>query len=431
MNVRKYFAADMRSALEMVRVEQGPDVLILSNRKVENGVELVTADAAVDEQELNSFAAQQATQRAEDKRTLKNSSNKNTATAKPRTPDTTDKNGAVNPSIRRVTNTTGKQKGNLKNSEAQNQSVSENLLWTDEATVRKMQVEMQSIKGLLEQQLSGLAWADFGSKYPQRARLLRTLSTLGIAPALAKKLVEQVPASMDMERAWNYALGALKLNLKVLPDPILSRGGSVAICGPTGVGKTTLVCKLAARYGIRHGVENVTIVSLDDHRLGAHQQLAVFGRLSGIECITPKLGEKLNDRLDSMDKDHLTLIDTGGFAPEDIRFRESMASLQNIDTYLAISATTEYSALKKALTVCSEMAIAGCLLTKVDEAALLGSAISAVINANIPIAYVSAGQAVPDDLESANAKQLVAQAVAMANSCKTKADNYSIEHAFA
>ena len=191
------------------------------------------------------------------------------------------------------------------------------------------------------------------------------------------------------------------------------------------------MCKLAARYGISNGVENVSIVSLDDHRLGAHQQLTVFGRLSGIECISLKPAEKLDERLSAINKDRLILIDTGGFAPEDIRFRESLASLQNIDTYLAISATTEYSALKKALNGCSEMAIVGCLLTKVDEAALLGGAISALIRANIPLAYVSAVQAVPDDLENAEAKQLIAQAISMANNCKTKADNYSIEHAFA
>lgn len=425
MNVRKYFAADMRSALEMVRVEQGPDVLILSNRKLDNGVELITADPEVDESVLNAFAAEQEKQgRAEESDGENHGAADQPVVAK-------TSGSSVKPTVRRVTRDGGKPKNKRVDTELAATNTTENLLWTDEATVRKMQVEMKNIKGLLEQQLSGLAWADYGNKYPQRARLLRTLSTLGFAPALARKLVEQVPASMDMERAWNYALATLKLNLKTLSDPILSQGGRVAICGPTGVGKTTLVCKLAARYGMRHGVEKVTIVSLDDHRLGAHQQLSVFGRLSGIACISLKPTDSFNERLSTLEDDHLVLVDTGGFAPDDIRFRENLASLHNAQTYLALAATTEYLALKKALNVCHEMKIAGCLLTKVDETALLGGVISALINANMPLAYVSAGQAVPDDLEEANAKQLIGQAVAMGASCKTKADNFSIEHAFA
>lgn len=424
MNVRKYFATDMRSALEMVRVEQGPDVLILSNRKLDNGVELITADSSVDETVLDAFAAEQ--KKENTSRKVDSLDRETDDLAVEESPRKSER-----PTIRRVSNTAKKEKNKQTKLEEVRPKAAENLLWTDEATVRKMQVEMKNIKGLLEQQLSGLAWADYGNKYPQRARLLRTLSTLGIAPALARQLVEQVPAAMDMERAWNFALATLKLNLKTLADPILSQGGRAAICGPTGVGKTTLICKLAARYGIRHGVENVTIVSLDDHRLGAHQQLSVFGRLSGISCVSLKPSERLNDRLDGLNNKHLTLIDTGGFAPEDIRFRENLAALQNTQTYLALAATTEYSALKKALNVCTEMEITGCLLTKVDEAALLGGSISALISASIPLAYMSAGQAVPDDLEEANAKQLIAQAVAMGSSNKTKADNFSIEHAFA
>ena len=436
MKVRKYFAADMRSALEMVRAQQGPDVLILSNRQLDDGIELITADDTVDKKVVESLRTQS------NKKTSEGVDGKSPA-----------------PSVRQVNKRRGDGLRGKKISRDTEQSSAglnfsgdsfasrrsakekhsppasyENLLWTDEDTVDKMRLEMQQIKVLLEQQLSGLAWSDYGHRYPQRARLLRTLSRIGIAPELAKRLVEQVPVELDLNKAWRFVVKLLSKSLRVLSDPIIAHGGTVAICGPTGVGKTTLVCKLAARYAQRHGTENVTIISLDDQRLGAHQQLKVFARLSGIECVLPGNAGELEATLRQhrdLATPHLSLIDTSGFAPDDIRFRESMARLRVADIYFTISATTDYPSLNKVVSLGAEVGAVGCMLTKVDEAAQLGGVLSALVKAKIPLAYVSTGQAVPDDLETADAKRLVAQALAMAELEGMPANDLSIEHTFA
>lgn len=430
MKVRKYFAADMRSALEMVRAQQGPDVLILSNRQLDDGIELITADDSVDKQVLQSLQTQNKT---------RNSGR--------------DRKTEVNPSVRqlkkyaesgsRQRDQIGSRENKLaeqSTSEYKNvdtfsgQAGHENLLWTDENTIRQMQVEMHRIKALLEQQLSGLAWSDYAQKFPQRARLLRTLNRVGIVPELAKSLVQQVEPDLDTDKAWQFVVNLLRKNIKVLSDPILSHGGQVAICGPTGVGKTTLVCKLAARYARQYGADAVTIISLDDHRLGAHQQLKVFARLSGVECVVPKNDREFQDALDKSaanDSQHLSLIDTSGFAPDDIRFRECLSRLNRVSVYFAISATTDYAALKKVLDVCAEIDCSGCILTKTDEAAQLGAAISALIKAKLPLAYISNGQTVPDDLDLADAKHLTAQALAIAAIDGRPANDLSIETAFA
>ncbi|MEM7469563.1 MAG: hypothetical protein AAF387_22160, partial [Pseudomonadota bacterium] len=136
-------------------------------------------------------------------------------------------------------------------------------------------------------------------------------------------------------------------------------------------------------------------------------------------------------RKNTAGENELSIIDTAGFAPEDIRFRETLARFGDVDIYLAISAATDYPALNKVLSLNADIDITGCLMTKLDEAAQLGGAISALVRAKIPLAYVSAGQAVPNDLEPANADQLVAQAVAMGALASTPANSLAIESAFA
>lgn len=437
MKVRKYFAADMRSALEMVRAQQGPDVLILSNRQLDDGIELITADDSVNEQVLRSLKAR--TEKSNDIASDRNTRGPSVKQIKKRRPEAT--RAQADP---RRTAGPRKSVGNdfsdaldmngERYAKTADRAGHEDLLWTDENTVQQMQMEMRKIKTLLEQQLSGLAWSDFGHKYPQRARLLRTLTRMGITPDLAKCLVQQVSPDLDMDKAWQFVVALLTKNLRVLPDPIISKGGQVAICGPTGVGKTTLVCKLAARYAQQHGTDKVTIVSLDDHRLGAHQQLKVFARLSGVECLMPANDEEFRAALARHSNDdgpYLTLIDTSGFAPDDIRFRESIARLSAVDIYFAIAATTDYASLAKVVNLSSEVNIAGCLLTKLDEAAQLGGALSALVKAKLPLAYVSNGQTVPDDLEVVDAKRLISQAVAMAALEGTPSNDFSIESAFA
>ena len=435
MKVRKYFAADMRSALEMVRTEQGSDVLILSNRQLDDGVELITADESVDETVLESLR-EQASSKPRSNAQTRPSVRKLGVKTSPRQRQTAiPPGGSVNQQNRATPArfSDGRDDSYRMHSEP-NQSSAENLLWTNENTVQQMQLEMNRIKDLLEQQLSGLAWSDYGQKHPQRAKLLRTLSRIGVTPKIARGIVEQLPANPKMDKAWRHALTILTNQLSVLDDPIISGGGSVAICGPTGVGKTTLVCKLAASYAKLHGVEKVTIFSLDDQRLGAHQQLKVFARLSGIECVVLSADDDVAATLANHEKDHdrhLALLDTGGFAPDDIRFRESLARLSDIDIYFTVAATTDFASLNKVFSLSADISIRGCIVTKLDEAAQLGGVLSALISANVPLAYVTAGQSVPDDLEVAHAKQLVAQAVALGAIEGAPSSNYSIESAFA
>ncbi|MBK6656709.1 MAG: flagellar biosynthesis protein FlhF [Proteobacteria bacterium] len=411
MKVKRYFAANMRSALDMIKQDQGPDVLILSNRKVDGGVELITADELT-EQEAARLAGQQAPKRRPDAAPALAASTTEIAAA-PAKPAAARRAPAAAP---------------LAGLDAQE------LLWTDASVVGQMREELNNLKGLLESQLSGLAWSEFGSRHPLRARLMRVLGQLGICPALARQVVENVPDELDYRAGWHRALALLVMRIATRDDPIMRHGGRVALLGPTGVGKSTAVSKLAARYALKFGAEKVGIVSMDDRRIGAHQQMKAFGRLIGVAVHVARDASELGHALVELKGRSLVLIDTPGAAPQDSRYQELARSLRDlnadIDCYTVLSSTTDYLTATKLLKVNAELAPAGCILTKLDEAATLGPCLSAIIECALPIAYTSAGQRVPDDLDTVTARSLIERTVEMAKASPAPRDTGSFERAF-
>ena len=403
MKVKRYFAANMRSALDMIKQDQGPDVLILSNRKVDGGVELITADQLT-EQEAARLAGQQVPKRRPD-----------VAVADLQAAATSAK-----PAARRVPNVAGLEP--------------QEMLWTDATVVTQMREELNNLKGLLESQLSGLAWSDFGSRHPLRARLVRVLGQVGICPELARQVVDNVPDDLDYRAGWHRALALLVMRMQTRDDPILRHAGRIALLGPTGVGKSTTVSKLAARYALKVGAEKVGIVSMDDRRLGAHQQMKAFGRLIGVAVHVARDARELAQACNELKGRSLVLIDTPGAAPQDSRYQQLAHSLVDldagIDCYTVLSATTDYLAATKLLRVNAALTPAGCIVTKLDEAATLGPSLSAIIEAGLPIAYCSAGQRVPDDLDTVTARSLIERAVRFAKSAPAPRDAGAVERAF-
>ena len=404
MEIKRYFASNMRSALDMIKQAQGPDVLILSNRKVDGGVELITADELT-EQEAERLAQQ---------------------TRKAPRPDLNvpekapaDEDDAL-PVVAAP----------LLPAEADTRD----YLWTDAGVVEQMREELGNLKGLLEYQLSGLAWSKFGSRHPLRARLLRVLNQVGICPALAHSLVAEVPENFDYRAAWQRVLALLVVRIRALDDPIVRHGGVIALLGPTGVGKSTIASKLAAQFALEFGSEKVAIVSMDDRRLGAHQQMKAFGRLIGAAVYVARDVEELNPVLDDLGSRRLVVIDTPGNAPDDARYYQLAADLLNlgsdIQTYNVLSATTDYLAATKLLAVIGDLALTGCILTKIDEAATLGPSLSAIVEADLPLAYTSAGQRVPDNLDLIDVRALVERTIELAKTSPAPDDRAAIERAF-
>ena len=448
MKIKRYFASDIRQAIRMVREEQGPDAVILSNRRVDGGVEIVAA-LDYDESAVRRMASEQ--QDAAIARAAKAAAGpaQVPSPAQPVSPQPVSRpasqpagtpylNKETRPSelqppsfvARRYTPESDEElnfdlpskfepapRPARKAAELQSE-----IVWSQDPSLLAMRDELQLLRGLLENQLSGLAWRDMKQQHPLRIKTLEKLMQMGLSPALCRDIADQIQYSDEMAHNWRQALGLLAARLPVTNDDILNHGGTVALIGPCGVGKTTTAAKLAARYTLRHGPGKVALVTTDGYRVGAHQQLRTYGQILGAPVHVAKDGEDLREILSSLRDKSLVLIDTAGMSQRDVRLSEKFAMLEqsglNLRTYIVLAASSQRATLDDVLRRFGKVHLDGAILTKLDEASLLGEAISALVQQQLPVAYLSDGQAVPEDLHPARSNSLV-------NRCVTLMQQYS------
>jgi flagellar biosynthesis protein FlhF len=290
-----------------------------------------------------------------------------------------------------------------------------NIEWSQDPALVAMREEIHMLRGILESQLNGLAWSNLKQQHPQRARLMERLLQMGLHPALCRDVADQIRYQQDMNQNWRQALALLARQLPVTDDDILNHGGIVALVGPTGAGKTTTAAKLAARYTLRHGANRVALVTTDSYRIGAHQQLRTYGQILGCPVHTAKDSEELREVLLSLRDKSLVLIDTAGMSQRDIRLSEQFGMLQQtglpIRSYAVLAASSQRSTLDEVISGFSKVPLDGAILTKLDETAVLGEAVSVVIRNRLPVAYLSDGQRVPEDLHPGRSNNLINRCV--------------------
>ncbi|MCE5232883.1 MAG: flagellar biosynthesis protein FlhF, partial [Xanthomonadaceae bacterium] len=284
-----------------------------------------------------------------------------------------------------------------------------------ESPLLGMKQELHALRGMLESQLSSLAWNDLGRRKPLSARMLRELSRLGIDADVAGSIVGELPEQMSPEQARYLPLGLLSRRVPVNAHDFLDDGGAIALLGATGVGKTTTLAKLAARYVMRHGLKGVALVTTDDFRIGAEEQLFHYGRLLGVPVYSAGEPAALRALMERLADQRLVLIDTPGMACRDARVAALMQGLREtrvpVRNTLVLAANAQAAALDEAVRAYAPFAPAGCILTKLDEAPALGGALSAVIRHRLAIDYTTDGQRVPEDIARADAHRLVCRAV--------------------
>jgi len=362
MKIKRFVAQDMRQALRMVREALGEDAVILSNKSVDGGVELTAAVDLVD-----SVA---------------------TDTVDQRIPASQERTGAGP-----ANGTAGVQR---------------------EDPLEDMRREMQNLRRWMQAELSGLSWYDLGQRAPHSQELLGRLMSLGLGAELARRLAERVREIEDVEQAWRKALYLVAAEIQVSETDLLDQGGVVALVGPTGVGKTTTIAKMAARFALRHGHRSVALITTDSFRIGARDQLQTYARILNVPVRTATSPEEMDEALNLLGDRRLILIDTAGMAAAHERIADQRETLQaagrQLTTLLTLSATTEAAAVQRALRVFADFRPDACVLTKLDEAASLGGLLSALIHAGLATAFVTDGQRVPEDLQPARAHPLVTRA---------------------
>jgi flagellar biosynthesis protein FlhF len=186
----------------------------------------------------------------------------------------------------------------------------------------------------------------------------------------------------------------------------------LALLGPTGVGKTTTVAKLASRFVREHGARHLGLLTTDNYRVGAHEQLQNYGRLLGVPVQMVDSAEDLATALAALANKRLVLVDTAGMSQRDLRLGEALASLRRdgLRCYLTLASNAHETMLDETIAAFGALPLAGCVLTKLDECPSLGGTLSALIRHRLPVACVTDGQRVPEDLRPARARDLVSLA---------------------
>jgi flagellar biosynthesis protein FlhF len=273
-----------------------------------------------------------------------------------------------------------------------------------------MWTEISSIRGLMESQLSELVWQEQERRSPMRAQVIRNLARMGIASDIAARIVGRLDATAPTKQVWRAPLAELVDMMPVGDDSLLTEGGVAALVGPTGVGKTTSVAKLAARWVMAHGSDDLALISADAYRIGAKEHLAAFAQIIGTRVHSASGPTELATLLECLQTKKLVLIDTDGVSQRDSslvgRLEEYARHLSGVRFYLTLSAASQESTLNETIRRFRQLPLAGAIVSKIDEAGQLGCVMSALIRSELPALWFADGQKIPDDFHEASKKKL-------------------------
>ncbi|MEV4779697.1 flagellar biosynthesis protein FlhF [Burkholderia sp. LMU1-1-1.1] len=435
MNVKKFSAPTSREALRKVRESLGPDAVILSNRQSDGGVEILALandDAAslsspaphspmaepapsldlglglppgrVEQRMEPRFENMAAEMPAQPVRRVvaSPSSYASKTAAAAAAPSAPAQPRAASLDVDQITAMVASAVASAKQNAA--------------AEMQVMMGEIRAMRGMMETQLAEIAWGSTQAREPQKAAVLREMLAAGFSASLARYLIEKLPADRDAADSMRWIKTVLTRNLSAMAneDALIDQGGVFALVGPTGVGKTTSTAKLAARCVMRHGPDKLALITTDAYRIGAHEQLRIYGKILGVMVHSVKDEADLRIALKELRNKHTVLIDTVGVSQRDQMVTEQVSMLQgagsDVKRLLCLNATATQETLNEVVRAYQGSGLAGCIMTKLDEAAAIGNVLDVVIRQKLNLFYVSNGQRVPEDLHLADPAYLIDRA---------------------
>lgn len=351
MNVRRYRARDMSDAMRQVREQQGSDAVILSSRRIEGMLEVV---AALEETESGA------------------------ETFKPEAGRSGRGQNAHDPDI------------------------------------NAMRRELSDLRTLLLQQQTADENTQWAARHPLAASLVAGLMERGFDEKLARSVSGGIPEDTHTETAWSRVRARLSSALATTQPEVLEKGGMLALVGPTGVGKTMTISRLALRHIRRMGRDAVSLVTLDRQRLGAYKQLQAFGQMAGVPVMLLEHEHELLELASQSEDGRLVLVDTAGQAARDIAEPGLFAQIRSeidLETWLVVAATHQGRVLREVLQAFQSHTLSALVLTKVDEAELLGETLSVLLEQRLGLAFYSDGQGLAEHFHQADTLYLTRMAL--------------------
>ncbi|MGA2031534.1 MAG: flagellar biosynthesis protein FlhF [Thermoguttaceae bacterium] len=248
-------------------------------------------------------------------------------------------------------------------------------------------------------------------------RLFTDLLDSDLGEDLARELVERIRSESRGSRLTDLVLAKARIARMIeaeiaVAGPIQVTPGHcrlAALVGPTGVGKTTTIAKLAAHYRLREK-RRVGLITVDTYRIAAVEQLRTYADIIDLPMQVVSTPREMREAVRRMDSLDLVLLDTAGRSPKDeVRIQELKAFLSEADAdevHLVLSSVTGARPLEQTAERFAAVGTTALILTKLDEATGLGNILPLVRSAGLPLSYLTNGQNVPDDIETADARRL-------------------------
>ena len=381
MQIKRYEAVDMQEALKLVKGELGPDAVILSTKQIkkDNGVfgmfslqviEVVAARDYVDKHQVKTPSESLQTGFIETDEFLKEE-------------------------LRKIRNDMRETPGEL----------------------RDMKSELGLLKGYIQELLRDGEQEHLKTLHDNLVIFLRRLISEGMDRNIAYRFVQILNNKLseaqkaDTNEINRYGHELIQKQVKIT-GPICNehKDRKIAVfVGPTGVGKTTSIAKIAAKYTLIDK-KKVSLITFDTYRVGAVEQLKIYAKIIGLPVdvvLSPSdLGGVLARKKDA----DLILIDTAGRSHKDRTYINELSKLMSqtaeIDCHLVLSATSSNTVLTDIIGKFKDIRINSLLFTKLDEAENYGAVFSSMIKAQKPLSYFTTGQRVPEDIELAAAGRL-------------------------
>ncbi len=408
MKIKRFQARDMRDAIRTVRDEFGPDAVILSNRQIKGGIEVVSA-IDFDEDAIRSLATQWESQ---GDASASNSPTSDTGQAQP----TAEAAVEAKPASSR----------DAVPDDMRRRSAAPAHVAEDDPTIMAVRRELESMRGLLQRELATFARKEYGRRSPVRARTMERLQRLGLSDALCEQVVRGLQQADSEEQAWRESLAHLGNRIRIADFNPMHASGTLALVGPSGSGKTTVAARIASAVAARHGSDAVAMVALDAEGKAVQSPLMGIGQRLGLPTCMASSVERLRQTLASLVGRRLVLVDTPGMARSNDGSGlcyDELVAMQGLRHLVVVAANTQYDDLRSALRGFAGRDRVGCVMTKLDEASVFGSALSAAIEEDADIAAVAAARDIETGFYRPSVAKLVARVVHSARQRQARTRN--------